>query len=44
LRKVIDMRLAKAKSEEDPEILRARQRIAMNLFNMNMPHEAIKEL
>jgi len=44
LRKVIDMRIAKVKTEEDPEILRAKRRIAINLIQMKMIHEAIKEL
>jgi len=44
LRKVIDLRLAKVKTEEDPEILRAKRRIAINLIQMKMVHEAIKEL
>lgn len=44
LRKVIDMRVRKAKTEDDPEVLRAKQRIAAILVKMEMAHEAIKEL
>jgi len=38
------MRVRKAKTEDDPEVLRAKQRIAAILVKMEMAHEAIKEL
>jgi len=44
LRKVIDMRFNKVKTEEDPEILRAKRSIAADLYKLAMYHEAIKEL
>jgi len=44
LRKVIDMRFNKVKTEDDAEILRAKRCIAADLAKLEMYHEAIKEL